>query len=213
MAELQGGVVVLTHGVLMKGGIMHDLQKHVARAGWQTAVFDYSSRGKTVAQNAWALAQFLRRFDGMPIYLVAHSLGGRVCLRCLQDHPCLNVRRFVAIGTPFLGSEVAEFFSRYRFGRWLLGQSLADGGLRTKASAWTGEAEIGVIAGSRRIGVGWITQNLSKPHDGTVTVASTKLPGIKDHIVEPASHTLLLYSEHVAIQVIHFLDFGFFRAD
>ncbi len=197
----------------MKGGIMRGLQKHIATAGWQTAIFDYSSRSKTVGQNAWALAQFLRQFDGMPIYLVAHSLGGRVCLKCMQDHPALNVRRFIAIGTPFLGSEVAEFFSRYRFGRWLLGQSLVEGGLRSPAQAWNGEAEIGVIAGSRRIGVGWITQNLSKPHDGTVTVASTKLLGITDHITEPSSHTLLLYSEHVAIQVVHFLDFGFFRAD
>lgn len=213
MAEFQGGVVVFTHGVLMNGHIMSRLQKHIARAGWQTAVYDYPSRRQSVAQNAWALARFLRDFKGLPIYLVAHSLGGKVCLRCLQDHPALNVRRFVAIGTPFLGSEVAKVFSRYRAGRWLLGESISADGLTTAATAWQGETEIGVIAGSQRIGIGWITRNLARPHDGTVSVASTRLPGIKDHVIEPFSHTLLLYSEHVAIQVIHFLDHGFFKHD
>jgi len=213
VAELQGGVVVLTHGVLMSGGIMSRLQTHIERAGWQTAIFNYPSRTKTVAENAQALAWFLRKFRGQAIYLVAHSLGGRVCLTCLQDHPEFNVRRFIAIGTPFLGSDVAKTLSRYQLGRWLLGESIAEGGLTTVAADWQGEADIGVIAGSSRVGVGFITGGLRRPHDGTVTVASTKLPGLADHTVEPHSHTLLLYSEYVAIQVIHFIDHGFFKQD
>ena len=213
MIELQGGVVVLTHGVLMGGHIMSRLQTRIERAGWQTAIFDYPSRQQTVAESASALARFLRQFSGQAIYLVAHSLGGRVCLQCLQEHPELNVRRFVAIGTPFLGSEVAQTLSRYRVGRWLLGESIGAGGLTTVAANWQGDTEIGVIAGSHRIGVGWVCGGLRRPHDGTVTVASTRLPGLTDHIIENHSHTLLLYSEHVAVQVIHFIDHGFFKHD
>ena len=213
MADLQGGVVVLIHGVLMSGRIMSHLQAHIERAGWQTAIFDYPSRTKTVAENANALAWFLRRFRGQAIYLVAHSLGGRVCLRCLQDHPEINVRRFVAIGTPFLGSEVAKTLSGYRLGRWLLGESVGKDGLTTAVQEWQGETIIGVIAGSQCIGVGFITGGLRRPNDGTVSAASTKLVGLADHITQPHSHTLLLYSEYVAIQVIHFIDFGFFKHD
>ncbi len=213
MTELQGGVVVLAHGVLMSGRIMSRLQTHIERAGWQTVIFNYPSRTKTVAENAQALAWLLRKFRGQAIYLVAHSLGGRVCLKCLQDHPEFNVRRFVAIGTPFFGSDVAKTLSRYQLGRWLLGESIAEGGLTTVAADWQGETDIGVIAGSNRIGVGFITGGLQRPHDGTVTVASTKLPGLADHTVERHSHTLLLYSEYVAIQVIHFIDHGFFKQD
>lgn len=213
MADLQGGVVVLTHGVLMSGRIMSRLQAHIERAGWQTAVFDYPSRKKTVAENANALAWFLHKYRGQPIYLVAHSLGGRVCLHCMQAHPEINIRRFVAIGTPFLGSAVAKTLSDYRLGRWLLGESIGEKGLTTAASEWHGETNVGVIAGSQRIGVGFITGGLRRPNDGTVSVASTKLQGLTDHIVQPHSHTLLLYSEYVAIQVIHFIDFGFFKHD
>ena len=217
MADLQGGIVVFIHGVLMSGRIMSRLQARIEYAGWQTAVFDYPSRSQTVAENAAALADFLKQFDGQPIYLVAHSSGGRVCLRCLQDHPELKVRRFVAIGTPFFASAVAQTLSRYRLGRWLLGQSIGEDGLTTDCADWQGETGIGVIAGSNRIGVSNCTDRfsrpLARPHDGTVTVASTRLPGISDHTTEHHSHTLLLYSEYVAIQVIHFIDFGFFKHD
>jgi len=217
VTDLQGGVVVLVHGVLMGGRIMSRLQTRIELAGWQTAIFDYPSRQKTVAENAAALACFLQQFNGQPIYLVAHSLGGRVCLECLRNHPELNVRRMVAIGTPFLGSEIAKTLSRYSPGRWLLGKSIAENGLTTDSRAWQGETEIGVIAGSNRIGVSFITDRLTRPlarpHDGTVTEASTRLPGLRDHITEPHSHTLLLYSEYVAVQVIHFIDHGCFKRD
>jgi len=50
MADLQGGIVVFIHGVLMSGRIMSRLQARIEYAGWQTAVFDYPSRSQTVAR-------------------------------------------------------------------------------------------------------------------------------------------------------------------
>lgn len=205
------GVVVLLHGVLMKGRIMAFLRRHLRAAGWQTAVFDYASRRQTVLENGADLARFLRRFDGRPVYLVAHSLGGRVCLQCLRDYPDLNIRRVVAIGTPFAASEVAHSLARYRCGRWLLGQSLGEGGLLSDSGGWHGSAELGVIAGARRLGIGWLFGALRPPHDGTVTLASTRLEGMRDHLVVNRSHTTLLYSGQVAEQVMHFIDHGVFK--
>jgi triacylglycerol lipase len=67
----------------------------------------------------------------------------------------------------------------------------------------------GVIAGDRWInplGALW----LPAPHDGTVSVASTRLSGMSDHIVLPYTHTFIPYAEPVADQVEGFLRTGRF---
>jgi hypothetical protein len=51
---------------------------------------------------------------------------------------------------------------------------------------------------------------MPEPNDGTVAVEETKLPGIKDHIELPVSHTGLLVSAAVASQTAFFLRHGEF---
>ena len=62
----------------------------------------------------------------------------------------------------------------------------------------------GVIAGDEWInpaGPLW----LPAPHDGTVSVASTRLDGMRDHLVMPYSHTSIVAAGAVAAQVDRFL--------
>ena len=70
----------------------------------------------------------------------------------------------------------------------------------------------GVIAGDHWIsplGALW----LSAPHDGTVSVASTRLAGMSDHIVLPYTHTFIAFAEPVAAQVDSFLRTGRFQRE
>ena len=48
------------------------------------------------------------------------------------------------------------------------------------------------------------------PNDGTVSVEETRLPGAKQHIVMPVSHTGMLLSAPVAHEVGNFLANGHF---
>lgn len=75
---------------------------------------------------------------------------------------------------------------------------------------WDGARELGVIAGTRPLGVGRLAPGLGRPNDGTVAVAETKLVGMTDYAELPVTHTWLLYSRPAARQVCAFLATGRF---
>ncbi len=96
-------------------------------------------------------------------------------------------------------------------GRWLMGQSAQ--ALFEGIGAWTGSRSVGVIAGSLPFGLGAAMGALGAPHDGTVAVEETRLPGIADHCTITTSHTGLLFSSEVADLTIGFLRTGRFAAE
>jgi hypothetical protein len=68
---------------------------------------------------------------------------------------------------------------------------------------------LGVIAGNRT----WdpiSSAMIQGPNDGKVSVESTKVPGLTDHIVISTSHTFIIYSREAWNQTLHFLKFGQF---
>ena len=77
-------------------------------------------------------------------------------------------------------------------------------------SAWPADREIGMIAGTKPVGLGLLTGQLQKPHDGTVAVSETRHPGLTDHLERPVSHTELIFSPEVAEDTVRFLKKGQF---
>ena len=73
--------------------------------------------------------------------------------------------------------------------------------------------EVGVIAGRRNItpmGYFW----LDRPNDSIVTVESTRVEGMSDHIILPVTHTFMMRNNKVIDHTINFLKFGrFIRND
>jgi hypothetical protein len=72
--------------------------------------------------------------------------------------------------------------------------------------------DVGIIAGNKSYNP-INSLILDGADDGTVTVASTRLPGMADFIVLGYSHRSIIRSQEVVGQVIHFLKFGAFRHD
>jgi hypothetical protein len=71
--------------------------------------------------------------------------------------------------------------------------------------------EIGAIAGNRELGLARMVVRLPAPNDGVVCLDETRFPGLRDHLVLPVGHTLMLMSSRVARQTVSFLRTGAFR--
>lgn len=184
------------------------LRRRVVRCGFAVRQFSYASIRRPVEDNAARLQRYLSGIGAEVVHLVGHSLGGLVIQRLFYDFPVQRPGRVVTFGTPHQGSHVARSLSRWLPGRAVMGRSL--GVLRGDVPPWPAGRELGVIAGTRGLGVGWLAPGLAGPNDGTVAAAETRQAGMTDYIEVPVSHTALLFSRETARQVCAFLTSGRF---
>ena len=202
-------IVILVHGLWMTGLVMQPLARRLRRAGFQPQLFNYRSVRKTIHANAHQLVQAVHQQAGTRVHLVGHSLGGLVILQALQDVPGLIEGRIVLRGSPVNGSRVARRLYRRQLSRWLVGRG-AEGRLAWGGGGWHGRQQLGIIAGTRAVGVGQALGGLNGANDGTVTVAETRLQGCTDTLLVDTTHTGLVVSHDVAQAIGRFLRSGHF---
>jgi len=191
---------------------MSFLARHLRREGFDAKIFSYRTTGSTVAAHALRLAQFAERSRdaNTPLHFVGHSLGGLVILHMLaagQGHPA---GRSVLLGTPLNGSRVARNMAQVPGGKLLLGRVAPD--LCSGRKLRREENEVGMIAGSRSIGLGRLLGQSGSSSDGTVALEETEAAWLADRVVLPVSHTGMLFSSEVADEVVSFLREGRFTA-
>jgi len=200
--------VILLHGLWMRAFTLVALRHHLQRAGHLVELYDYASvlRGPEITVHG--LLHRVHALKSANVHLVGHSLGGLIALQALQREPELTRGRVVCLGSPLRGSAVARGMARLPGGALVVGRNLEV--LRSGIEHWHGRQQVGAIAGRLPLGFGFAVGGLASPHDGTVSVAETQLPGLTDHCVVAATHTGLLFSEEAAGQVIAFLQHGHF---
>ncbi|HXE38009.1 MAG TPA: alpha/beta fold hydrolase [Azonexus sp.] len=214
MAPASSATIILIPGLWMPAAVLLPWQWRLQAAGQAVRRFAYPSR-QELEGNVDALTRCLADTPGQPIHLVGHSLGGLLILSLLargRDERPGRLGRVVLLGSPALGSHAAARLEAMAWGTRMLGHSLP---------AWLAEplptlppgVEIGVIAGTRCLGLGRLLGGLPRPNDGVVAVAETRLPGVADFITLPLSHAGMLLSTASTDQVVHFLAEGRFRHD
>jgi pimeloyl-ACP methyl ester carboxylesterase len=204
--------IVLVHGIWMSGLELVLLAWRLRRCGYRTLRFRYRSLRRPVRHNGEFLARRVRQFPAGKIHLVGHSLGGLVVLQAMQDHPDLITGRIVLLGSPVNGSAVARHIHERRLLRWMIGRS-GEQGLLGGGPRWKGAQSLGVIAGSRSLGIGRLMGGLSGVNDGVVNLEETILESAQDRMVVKSTHMGLFISRRVADQVCAFLKHGRFNAD
>lgn len=202
--------VVLLHGIWMRGFSLTVLKRRLEGAGYRTSLIEYASVVRGPEPSVARVVDHALRLGSTRLHFVGHSLGGLIALQALQRAPQLPPGNVVCLGSPLRGSAAARGLTRLPGGGWLMGKSadLLRAGLD---EGWSVPRAVGMIAGSRPVGLGSVVGPLRAPHDGTVSVEETRSPGLGDHLVVDVTHTGLVFSEVVAQQTVKFLRDGRFE--
>ena len=206
-------MVVYVHGLWLSGNEGGILLRRLARQlNAKTRAFSYATMTSSISDSARALATVLREQRAHTLHLVGHSLGGLVILKLFEngEDAQLPPGRIVLLGSPLNGSRAAQNLARLPFGRKIMGRGVREELLTDHQRRWTGQRELGVIAGNVAIGLGRLVGVHGAPSDGTIFVEETRLPGISEHLVLRISHTALPFSSVVARQTAAFLNDGSF---
>lgn len=205
--------IVLVHGLWMAGFQLRVLQHRLESGGaFRVVCYSYPTLSGGMSDHVRGLLELARRQSTDELHFVGHSLGGLVILRALELTDDLPPGRAVLLGTPSQGSRAAQGVARVvPFGKTILGAAVNAECLDCAPREYKGHRDVGVIAGSMRLGLGRLFASLSSDHDGTVLVEETYLPGAKDHIVLSISHTGMVFSAEVAEQAAWFLRHGAFK--
>jgi len=199
--------VILVHGLWMRAFTLAALRRRLEREGYEVHFFDYASVLREHDASVDELAGFARSIQAQAaprkIHFVCHSLGGLMTLRALRKLPDLVTGAVVCLGSPLRGSAIARSIASLPGGSFFIGKNLDV--LLEGLDRWNGKRAVGAIAGRLPFGLGLVFGALPMPHDGTVSVEETQLPGLADHIVVPATHTGLLFSDEAAAQTVSFL--------
>lgn len=208
------GTVLLLHAAVVGRSSLSLLARRLRGLGFRVHNPAYPNRRLDVADGAENLVPDLRCLEQSapgPVHLVGHSMGGLVARRLLHLHRPANMGRLVTLGTPHLGSPLADLLHRRDFYQKLFGpagQDLTSDHALDWPAPWPPPYPIGLLAG--HIPIGPCTFLLPWDSDGTVTRASSQPPGGSDYVLVPATHTTIPYLKRTAHLVASFLRTGRF---
>jgi pimeloyl-ACP methyl ester carboxylesterase len=212
--------VVLLHGLGRSPRSMRPLQRALEARDYVVLNCGYRSRSADIATLAADVADRISRWEpGARLDFVTHSLGG-ILLRAAVAYGSLpreRIRRVVMLGPPNAGSEVVDAFRAVPLVASIYAVVTGPAGVQlgTTASGLPRQLppvdfEIGVIAGNRSFNP-IFSAILGADNDGKVRVERTRVEGMREHLVVPVWHPLLVSSPTVIHQVAHFLETGGFR--
>ncbi len=206
--------VILLHGLSRTFRSMGFMQRALEEYNYHVINVDYPSRHQRIEDLSERVipAALLRCLPDLPVSFVSHSMGGILVRHYLATSAVAHLKRVVMLGPPNNGSELVDYLSSVPgFGviNGEAGKQLGASGNQFLTSLGPVDFDLGVIAGTNSLNPLYSAM-LPGRDDGKVTVESTRVDGMRDHIALPVTHTFMMRKKQVVEQVLHYLEHGQF---
>ena len=215
-AQVNDECVVLLHGLNRSWRAMRTMAKALQEAGFSTVNVDYPSQAGTIEVIAPLAVDTglieCRATGASRIHFVTHSIGG-ILIRYQNEHaPIPDLGRVVMLAPPNQGSEIVDKtrdWPGFEIFSGAAGAQLGTDADSVPKQLGPVDFDLGVIAGTGTINI-FTSALLPDPDDGKVSVASTRVDGMKDFLVVGNSHRYITRSEVVTRNAAAFLRTGAF---
>lgn len=206
--------VILLHGLARSAHSMDKMAQRLTEQGYSVLNISYPSRSYSIEQLAeQTISDAIAQCNNMPVSFVTHSMGGILVRQFLSNHRIKNLNKVVMLGPPNKGTEIVDKLGNlpgFHLVNGAAGMQLGTGALSVPNQLGKANFDVGIIAGTQSINL-LLSTLIPNADDGKVSVESTKVDGMNDHIEIPTSHVFMMRNDAVIAQVISYLKQGKFN--
>ncbi len=207
--------VIVLHGIARTSSSMDKLASALEKEGYTVHNINYPSTDHDIT----ALTEYVHKQTAPlwknkkdTVHFVGYSMGCIITRAFIAKYKPTHLGRVVMLGPPNQGSEVADFWKNnplFKRAYGPAGQELTTAINSVPNTLPKVTYPVGVIAGTSTIDP-ISSVIIPGEDDGKVSVQSTRLKGMKDHITIAASHTFIMTNAEAIKQTTHFLKKGKF---